>query len=339
MNRFVCVVIVLACLSPISARGQSQAQRLLDKPHDWFASTAGRTALENILSWQTANGNWPKNVDTVGKGFVSEGKKKPAGTFDNGATTSELRVLARAYRVTGDNRYRAAVMLGLNHILMAQHSNGGWPQYFPLSKKYHRHITFNDGTMIRLVEFLQDVSTGDDFDFLQQAQRISAADAVERSIQCILECQVVVDGKPTVWCAQHDAVTLVPTSARSYEHASLSGAESAGVLKFLMSIDNPTPEIVRAVNHGVAWFETAKIAGYRYQKSKTEPALSADTGARPLWARFYEIGTNRPIFSDRDGIVRYNLDEVGSERRGGYTWYGNWGESVLSSYDKWPHRN
>jgi pectate lyase len=189
------------------------------------------------------------------------------------------------------------------------------------------------------MEFLRDAAHKDDFDFLQQDQRIAASNAVERGIQCILKCQIIVDGKPTVWCAQHDEISFAPASARSYEHPSLSGAESGGILKFLMTIDNPTPEIIRAVGHGVAWFETSKIEGYRYQRSKSGPALSAEPGAEPLWARFYEINTNRPIFSDRDGIVKYSLDEIGSERRGGYTWYGTWGESVLSAYAKWPYRN
>ena len=318
--------------------GESRAKDLAGKPNEWFQSTDGKTVLENVLSWQTDRGDWPKGIDTVGRRFVPGERKKPTGTFDNGATTGELRLLARAFRVTGDDRYREAFGRGFNHVLEAQYDNGGWPQYFPLSKKYHRHITFNDGTMIRLMEFLRDAAQESDFDVLPQTQRDAASSAVARGIQCIVRCQVMVEGKPTVWCAQHDAVTLAPASARSYEHASLSGAESGAVLKFLMSLERPSPETIRAVNFGVAWFETSKIEGYRYQRSETGPALVVNADARPLWARFYEIGTNRPIFSDRDGIVKYNLDEVGSERRGGYTWYGNWGESVLNSYAKWPYR-
>ena len=76
---------------------------------------------------------------------------------------------------------------------------------------------------------------------------------------------------------------------------------------------------------GVAWFESAKIEGYRYKKSKTEPALTEDPSASPLWARFYDIDSNHPIFSDRDGVIKYDINEIGSERRGGYTWYGGWG--------------
>ena len=105
-----------------------------------------------------------------------------------------------------------------------------------------------------------------------------------------------------------------------------------------MSLEKPTPEVVRAVRAGAAWIESVKIEGDRYRKSKTEPALTKDPKARPLWARFYEIETSRPIFSDRDGIVKYDIEQIGSERRGGYSWYGSWGERVAKEFSKWPHR-
>lgn len=338
MGRLCFVAMLLACLLPSSAQGDSPAGVLIRKSDDWFHSAAAANVLENILSWQTEHGDWAKNLDTTSARFKL-GDKKPSGTFDNGATIGELRVLARAYRVTGYDRYRESFLLGLNHIINAQYANGGWPQYFPLSEKYHRQITFNDGTMIRIINFLRDVSREDDFTFLRQEQRTAAATAVDRGIQCILNFQIIVDGTLTVWCAQHDAITLAPTAARSYEHASLSGAENGGIMMFLMSVDKPSAGVIRAVNAGASWYESAMIKGYRYQRSKTDPTLTADAGAGALWARFYEIDTNRPIFSDRDGVVKYNLDEIGSERRGGYSWYGNWGVNVLKAFAKWPHRD
>lgn len=314
----------------------SPAERLIKKPDAWFRSDEGRATIENILSWQTVHGDWPKNMDTTDRKFSGKGDR-PAGTFDNGATVGEMRLLAKAIRVTGDVRYRDAFHRGFDHILRAQYENGGWPQYFPLSKNYHRHITFNDSTMIRLMEFLEDVASDEEFKFLNADRRRAAKAAVARGIECILKCQVSVDGKLTVWCAQHDAKSLEPVLARSYEHPSLSGSESVGILRFLMDVENPSPEIVRSVSAGVAWFEAVQIKGFRYERSKKGPPLKADPNAPPLWARFYEITTNRPIFSDRDGIIKYDLQQVGSERRGGYTWYGKWGSSAIKEYSKWQH--
>ena len=49
----------------------------------------------------------------------------------------------------------------------------------------------------------------------------------------------------------------------------------------------------------------------------------ADPTAPPIWARFYEIGTNRPFFCGRDGVKKYSLAEIEHERRIGYAWYTN----------------
>lgn len=140
------------------------------------------------------------------------------------------------------------------------------------------------------------------------------------------------------WTAQHDEVTLAPAVARSYELASLSGSESAGVLKYLMSIDKPTPEIILAVKAGVAWFETAQIKGIRVENISGDRQVIKDDSASPVWARFYEVETNRPFFCDRDGVPKYALKDIGSERRNGYAWYGNWGVSLANEHAKWPYR-
>ncbi len=293
--------------------------------------------MDCILSWQSEHGSWPKNQDTTKEIYMGD-RAKLAGTFDNGATLGELRVLARAFRITGFVKYQMAMLRGFDHILEAQYPNGGWPQYYPLSKSYHRHITFNDGAMVQVLEFLRETATSQDFGPLDKNRRDAAATAIERGVACIVKCQIVVDGKPTVWCAQHDEITLAPAKARAYEIASLSGAESAGILRFLMTLQEPAPEVIHAVKCGIAWFESTKIEGVLYRKSGSAPNLIAAASARPLWARFYEIKTNRPMFCDRDGIVKYKIEEIGSERRGGYSWYGNWGEGILKSYAQWPHR-
>ncbi len=333
----VLIIVIFVSLSG-SLHASTPAEKLATKSDQWFKSDEGQKTMNCILSWQSKHGDWPKNQDTTSAKYNGD-RAKLKGTFDNGATTGELRALARAFRVTGDNRYKTAVILGFDHILKAQYQNGGWPQYFPLSESYHRHITFNDGSMIRIMEFLSDSASSDDFAFLDSERHDRAAKAIDRGIHCILKCQIVVDGNPTVWCAQHDDVTLAPTKARTYELASLSGAESAGILKYLMSLKTPTPAVIHAVNHGMAWFESARIDGFRYKKSDQEPNLTADPSARPLWARFDEIETNRPFFCDRDGVVKYDVEQLDPERRGGYSWYGNWGDSLAKTYAKWRQQH
>ncbi|MEZ6119527.1 MAG: pectate lyase [Pirellulaceae bacterium] len=153
----------------------------MKQPEAWFRTSECEEILDNVLSWQSAQGDWPKNKDTT-KDKYSGDRDKLNGTFDNGATTGELRLLAKAFRATDKQHYQAAFLKGLDHILTAQYDNGGWPQYYPLSKNYHRHITFNDGTMIRIMEFLRDVASDTEYSFVDQSRRHAAAAAVQKAL-------------------------------------------------------------------------------------------------------------------------------------------------------------
>jgi len=310
----------------------------LKQPEAWFSSEEGCRALTNVLSHQSSRGDWPKNQNSAAQQFTGDANTIK-GTFDNGATTSELRLLARAFNATGDKRLQTAFSKGLDHILAAQYTNGGWPQYSPPpARSYHRHITFNDDAMRRLLEFLRDVATTSEFSFVDKSKRALAQKAFDRGIECIVKCQVRVNGQLTVWCAQHDEVTLEPRPARSYELVSLSGAESAGLLQLLMSLERPSPEIVRTVYAGARWFETSKLTGLRETKVNGDKKVIRDPDAPPLWARFYEIGSNRPIYSGRDGIRKYDIAEIEPERRNGYAWHGAWGAEVLKRFAEWKQR-
>ena len=310
---------------------------LLCKSDSWFASEDGRKTTVCVLSWQSVHGSWPKNGDSTRKPYDGD-KAKLKGTFDNKATTDELRYLARAFDATKDPVCGKAFLSGFDHILKAQYPNGGWPQYFPLNKDYSRHITFNDNSMVRLLEFLREAVSDKRYDFIGGERREAAAKAFELGLDCILKCQVVRDGKPSVWCAQHDEVTLKPAMARSYELESLSGSESAGILRFLMSIEKPSPAIIASVKAGVEWFANSKVAGLKIEKIDGVRTAVPDPGASAMWARFYDLETNRPFFCDRDGVKKWNYNEIGKERRNGYAWFGNWGESVAKYHVKWAHR-
>jgi PelA/Pel-15E family pectate lyase len=305
---------------------------------DWMRSEEGIRIADNVLSWQSPHGSWPKNGDTATKPYDGA-RKDLRGTFDNGATTGELRFLARAFNASDELRFRDGFLKGLNHILEAQYPTGGWPQYFPPGNGYPRHITFNDNSMIRILEFLQEVCGGTAYDFVGQEKRASIQVAIEKGIQCILDCQIKVNGKLTVWCAQHDAVTFEPRPARSYELESLSGGESAGILRFLMKLDHPSSAVKRAIRSGAEWYAASKVHGIRLEKKPDVGRVTVqDPDAEVLWARFYEIETNRPFFCDRDGIKKYDYNEIGMERRNGYSWYGSYGKDIAETFQSWEQK-
>ena len=165
----------------------------------------------------------------------------------------------------------------------------------PPAKTYHRHITFNDDAMVRLMIFLREVATDKRFEFVDHTERAAAQRAFDQGVDCILKCQIKVDGKLTAWCAQHDEVDFIPRPARTFELVSLSGSESVGIVRLLMSLDDPSPQIVESLHAAVAWFESAKLTGIKIVRKDGDKAVVADPAAPPLWARFYDIQTNKPV--------------------------------------------
>lgn len=262
------------------------------------------------------------------------------GTFDNNATITQLRFLARVGTARGENDgapYRAAVLRGLDYVFAAQFPNGGFPQVWPLEGGYHDAITYNDNALTNILTVLRDIARGEgDFAFVPNAVRRRAAASVQRGIACILACQITANGRRTVWCQQHDALTLAPASARNYEMPSQSGSESDDVMLFLMSLPDPSPEVVAAVHAAAAWFEKTVIRGFAFRfVPNAGRSLVADPAAGPLWARYYEIGSDRPLFGDRDKSIHDDVSEISAERRNGYSWFNNGPVRALELYAIW----
>jgi PelA/Pel-15E family pectate lyase len=64
-----------------------------------------------------------------------------------------------------------------------------------------------------------------------------------------------------------------------------------------------------------------------------------DPNADPIWARFYEIKTNRPIFIGRDSQIKYDVMEIEEERRNGYSWYVVEPDKLLNKeYPAWQKK-
>jgi PelA/Pel-15E family pectate lyase len=114
-----------------------------------------------------------------------------------------------------------------------------------------------------------------------------------------------------------------------------------------MGIEHPSAEVARSIEGAVAWFNASRITGIRLEH-RAEPGtpkgwdtvVVADPSAPPVWARFYEIGSNRPIFSGRDSVKKYSLAEIEYERRNGYRWYVDRPAKLLSEdYPRWKARN
>jgi PelA/Pel-15E family pectate lyase len=333
----------------------------LNRPAEWYAGADARRVADIVVSFQTPAGGWSKNLNLTdhvrrkGEHFAPDNLSRrltpsdfdapsdPAwnyvGTLDNDATTTEMQFLARVVAALGASdgtTYRKSFLRGIDYLLAAQFPNGGWPQVWPLEGGYHDSITFNDGAVVDSMRLLDGVAGGGGiFAFVPPDVRKRAATAVTRGLECILASQIVVDGRLTAWGQQHDPLTLAPASGRNYEPAALCSAESADVVLFLMELPNPTPPVIRAADAAIAWLRKSAIRGQKYVRGAEGGRLEPASNESLIWARFYQIGSDRPIFGDRDKSIHDRVDELSMERRRGYKWYTTDPQSALKTYENW----
>ena len=360
MNKAFVIIVLIANLAGLYAYDQQELSKYSWKvvangmPEEWYATDQAAEVAKNVICHQTDIGGWTKNTafhKSINEQEWEKVCKTGVGaTFDNGATITEMRFLAKMYKYRKDERYKDAFIKGFNYILKAQYDNGGWPQFYPVrpgkSVSYSGCITYNDNAYINVMNMLRDIFTdADDLKALKLDDNIKkqARAAFDKGIKCIIDTQIIVNGERTVWCAQHDQVTLKPAKARAYELPSFSGAESVNITLMLMSLPNPSDEVVAAVKGAVKWFEDHKIPNMRYERYRDE---NGERGSKlvpspgfDVWARFYDLETGNPYFCDRDGIKKASLLEIGKERRGGYSWYSDAPSKVLKAYPEWLKNN
>lgn len=318
-----------------------------------YASTELTAIGDNILLFQKPNGGWPKNYDMFAiltaaqKDSVIHRREELNTTFDNGTCFTQIAALSIVYTATGITKFRDAALKGLDYLLEAQYANGGWPQYYPLETGYSKEITFNDGAIEGIMKLLKDILENKPaYKYIDVSHRKKIEAAFNKGIDCIAKTQI----GNTAWCQQYDEKTLQPAWARKFEPASICNGESAGIVLFLMSIDHPDQRVIGMVQHAVKWFEDSRIYHTRvatipadrmvtpFRVSTTDRVVVADTAAPPIWTRYYELNTHKPIFCNRDSKIVYSLAEVDRERRDGYQWYTYAPQKVLNKYPSWKQK-
>ena len=320
-----------------------------EKDLAWFKSDKAKNIANNIISWQTPEGGWPLMNTTNEPSSDDESALSPwgrHGTFIH-ATTNEIKFLSRIFQATGEEKYKQSVLIGLHYIFEAQTQTGGWPKAYPLvGDDYKKHNTFNDGAMENIMFLLKEMQENDTYAFLDSSQMAMVNERYNLGIDCILKSQIVTNGKLTAWCQQHDEKNYLPRSGRTFEPAAISGSESVGIIKLLMDIENPSPKVKKAIECAVKWVEESKIEGIKVitipdstYKAKGIDRVVVPEPGNILWARYYEIETNQPVFYGRDGIKKYKMAEIDQERRTGYAWYGAWGEGLQTDYEKWAAKH
>jgi pectinesterase len=346
------VFTVLIQAQKVSINDLSWKEVVNRQPKEWYGSAEAIRIAENVLLYQRNTGGWIKNTpmhkqlsEEECKKLLADKDKINDSTTDNDATTTEMTYLSKVYGETKDERYKDAFLRGLKYLMDAQYPNGGWPQFYPLRRGYYTHITYNDNCMVNIMRVMKDIYLKTSRFSIQvdNATAEKAHLAYDKGLECILKSQYKQNGVLTIWCAQHDENTLLPAKARSYELPSLSGGESAGIVKLLMDIDNPSTEVINSVQSAIKWFENNKLTGIKVEPFTNKEGMKdlrvvADPNAPPVWARFYGLDDNRPFFCDRDGVKKFSMAEIGYERRNGYSWYNYNPAELLKAYPAWKSK-
>ena len=358
---FLCLLLSLAAFAQKSEKKEFMAQgrwvgRNLpnNKGDAFFQTEEARRIGDQVLLYQRVTGGWPKNINMAApltdeqRAQVTKDKaRRDDSTMDNNATSQQIIFLSRLYQGTKDDRYKAGCIRGVEYLLGGQYSNGGWPQFWPEMRDYQIHITFNDDAMVNTMQLLNDVAQckapyTEELTTLDLRQR--AATAFDKGIKCILRTQIRRNGKLTVWCQQHDRDTYEPASARAYELPSYCSQESAAIVKLLMSLPNPDKSVKQAIHAAMQWFDKYKLTGLRIERTgrrnspDRDTRLVEDLHAGPLWARYYDLKYCEPYVCDRDGIPRRRLEDIGHERRNGYSWYGDRPAALYPLYEQWADK-
>lgn len=383
MIRISCLLVALFCAGCVhgapapGADGAQLEERYREIPldgfddgiHHWqnlhgkeYPRHAGNRIVEiadNLLLYQRQDGGWVENRDPArilseaDQAQVREESATTGGSFDNRNVYTQVEYLADAFGQTGDVRYRDAALKGLDFILRHQLQEcGGWPHTVPAKQRYHPLITIADEVTPGMLATLRKVAAGSaPFGFIASDWRERARQAVERGDACLLALQVRQDGIPTGWAGQYDPDSLLPVKGRSFELPSVVVQETVAVTRYLMSIPDPSPEVIASIETAIDWLQRVHIKGwrletfqaepeqYRFHGSTTDRRLVQDPEAPPLWARFYDLDDNSVVLANREGerVARY--EDIPRERRTGYSWYGEWPRSLLErDYPRWKER-
>jgi PelA/Pel-15E family pectate lyase len=344
-------VLPTAATKPLEMGGTITIETMADQPMAWYGTEEAQKVADNILGYQNPDGGWIKlapNVNitkpVLGLGELNVHRQS---TIDNDTGNDQIRLLARVYAATKVEKYKQGALRGLDWLLAGQYPNGGWSQMFPDGVGYQKLITVNDNAMANVLNFLGEVANKEEgLAWIDSGRIAKSKAAYDKGLAMLLKVQLTYNGKKTGWCQQYDPRILQPTMGRAFELASVSSQETTRILKFLMSINNPSPEIISAVQTGVAWLNEVKITGYK-QITKQDPTLELgfdrivvkDSKAGPMWARFYDIETNKPLFAGRDMVKRDELWEVPYERRNKYNWYNTDAVKLLANdYPAWQKK-
>jgi PelA/Pel-15E family pectate lyase len=266
---------------------------------------ASRETALALVKGQLQSGGWDYRIEFDARqrrryAYRVDGPgagKRNVTTLDDDTTQSALRFLMRVDRALEfkDKPIHDAATYALKSLLKAQYPNGAWPQRYsafpkvadypvkkasyPASwsrtyrkKDYRGYYTFNDNSIADVIDTL--------FLATEISKDKRYRQAAEKAGDFIILAQMP-DPQPA-WAQQYDR-NMHPAWARKFEPPAVTGGESQGVLRTLLSLYRRTgkKKYLAPVPRALAYLKKSRLPGGRL-------------------ARFYELKTNRPLYFVKD---------------------------------------
>lgn len=327
-----------------------------------------------IVALQNEDGGFqvlPDNYEMSQK-ETGLGSMKDVSSVYNGATTSELKYLAKYITVNKpeDSKYQDAFVKGIKYLLTTQRDNGGWSMNPGSGSGFNANIEVGNKAMTEVLTLLSDIAilNNQDYVFARKAMNVDEIkSAVEKGNDFIVKSQISNNNKKSGWATQYDKSGNV-TMGHTYERESVSSYTTKDVIDYLMTIHNPSQDIKDAVESAYSWLKDVKIADKEQEVVKD---TSMNNGfdvylvdGSGTWASnyVYDKATDsyRPLYSDVDPTRAdqkyvnvyelYNLDgnSVGNNKinnkdlilystRTTVSYYDNnlADELIATGYDEW----
>lgn len=272
------------------------------------------TAADTIVALQNEDGGFavlPDNFEMAQTG-ASLGSLKGASSIENGATTAELKYLAKyiTENKPEDSKYQDAFIKGIKFLLSTQLDNGGWTMQPNGGSGFNGNIEVGNSAMTEVLTLLSDIAVlnNQNYVFARKAMNVDAIkSAVEKGNDFIVASQISNNNKKAGWASQYDKAGKV-TMGRTYERASVSSYTTKAVVDYLMTIHNPSQAVKDAVESAYSWLKDVKIADKEQEVVKD---TSMNNGfdvyfvdGNGTWASNYVYDeandSYRPLYSDVD---------------------------------------
>lgn len=273
---------------------------------------AARDAARALAQGQLRSGGWDYSVEldparragiAYRLGTEPKGKARNVSTLDDETTQSALGLLMRVDHALEqqDREIHESAIYAIERLLAVQYPNGAWPQRFdgppdasehpdvPVSypetwsrtfekRDYRGDYTLNDGAVEDMVETMLDAHA--------VYGREDCREAAKRAGRFLLRARMP-EPQPA-WAQQYDA-KMQPSWARKFEPPAVTGGESQGAIRTLLTLARETGDaaFLEPVPGALAYLERSRLPDGQL-------------------ARFYELRTNRPLYFTREYELTYS---------------------------------